>query len=450
MTGPDDQREDAVDELREADLLAHGELVPTGDRTPDGGPATAPIPVRCGRPLLYPVPVRDLPVYLRRRAEATGGSYVGALFAFDLDALPRGQRYTAACFEVTLADVRALAARLDGDGGALGLTYPAGDAGGALGPTYPTYPAGEAEPASATAAHVVAATRTRPGWLRRLASRAATPRAHVFGIHRHEFGWTYEDPRGELLVPRAHGMHALLELPAGTTRVAGTLDVRVRVAGGRERYSAGLRESVRFDETLSPGCPVDGAAVRLCMAADVSGYSRRSTAAAEQVQRDLVALLSLARRAAGVSDSDVTPQPQGDGQFTVLPVGIDEAVVISRLVRGLERHLRELNAGREPADRLRLRVALHRGLVKAAANGWVGVAAVAVHRILDSPPLREALAARPAVDFVLGLPDVLFQDVIAHATRPPLPADFAPVTVDLPAKDFVEHGWLYVGPGETG
>ncbi|MCX4473562.1 hypothetical protein OOK41_25195 [Micromonospora sp. NBC_01655] len=434
MTGVDARREDAVDELREADLLAHGELVPAGERAPDGGLAAAPIPVRCGRPLLYPVPVGDLPVYLRRRAEATGGSYVGALFAFDLDALPRGQRYTAAWFEVTLADLRALAARLDGDGGALGLTYLADDA----------------EPASATAAHVVAATRTRPGWLRRLASRAGTPRAHVFGIHRHEFGWAYEDPRGELLVPRAHGMHALLELPAGTTRVAGTLDVRVRVAGGRERYGAGLRESVRFDETLSPGCPVDGAAVRLCMAADVSGYSRRSTTAAEQVQRDLVALLSRVRRAAGVPDSDVAPQPQGDGQFTVLPVGIDEAVVISRLVRGLERHLRELNTGRAPADRLRLRVALHRGLVKAAANGWVGVAAVAVHRILDSPPLREALAARPAVDFVLGLPDVLFQDVIAHATQPPLPADFAPVTVDLPAKDFVEHGWLYVGPGAAG
>ncbi|WP_320064876.1 hypothetical protein [Micromonospora sp. RTGN7] len=434
MTGADDPREGAVDELREADLLADGELVPTGGRAPDGRSATAPIPVRCGRPLLYPVPVRDLPVYLRRRAEATGGSYVGVLFAFDLAALPRGQRYTAACFEVTLADVRALAARLDGDGGALGLTYPADDA----------------EPTSPTAAHVVAAAQGRPGWLRRLASRAATPRAHVFGIHRHEFGWTYEDPRGELLVPRVHGMHALLELPAGTTRVAGTLDVRVRVAGGRERYSAGLRESVRFDETLSPGCTVDGAAVRLCMAADVSGYSRRSTTAAEQVQRDLVALLSLARRAAGVSDSDVTPQPQGDGQFTVLPVGIDETVVISRLVRGLERHLRELNTGRAPADRLRLRVALHRGLVKAAANGWVGVAAVAVHRILDSPPLREALAARPAVDFVLGLPDVLFQDVIAHATQPPLPAEFAPVTVDLPAKDFVEHGWLYVGLGEAG
>lgn len=90
MTGAADQCEGAVDELREADLLAHGELVPTGDRAPDGESATVPIPVRCGRPLLYPVPVRDLPAYLRRRAEATGGSYVGALFAFDLDALPRG------------------------------------------------------------------------------------------------------------------------------------------------------------------------------------------------------------------------------------------------------------------------------------------------------------------------------------------------------------------------
>ncbi|MEH0844162.1 hypothetical protein V6U81_17380 [Micromonospora sp. CPCC 205711] len=425
--------EEATGLLGDADLLALGELVPAGGRGPGADGPTEPIGVRCGRPLLYPVPGEDLPVHLRRRAEATGGRYVGALFAFDLDTLPRRQRYTAARFEVTLADPAALAARLDGDGGTLGLSWPA-----AL-----------AEPASATAVHTVAAARARPGWLARLASRAGTPRAHVFGIHRHQFGWVYEDPRGDLLVPRVHGMHALLELPAGATRVAGTLDVRVRVTAGRDPYSAGLRESVTFDEALEAGGTVEGAAVRLCMAVDVTGYSRRSTAGTEQVQRDLVELLSRVRRGAGVPDSAVRPQPQGDGQFTVLPAGIDESVVISRLVAGLGRQLRALNAGRPTADRLRMRVALHRGLVKPAPNGWVGASAIAVHRILDSPPLRDALTARPAVDFVLGLPDVLFQDVIRHATEPPLPVDFAPVTVELPAKGFVEHGWLHIGPEET-
>ncbi len=432
MTGVVESGADGVEALRDADLLAHGELVPADDRSPEEDPTAAPIGLRCGRPLLYPVPTDDLPVHLRRRAETTGGRYVGALFAFDLDAPPGRRRYTAARFEVILADPRALAVRLDGDGGTLGLTFPAADA----------------EPASAAALHTVDAARSRPGWLRRLASRAGTPRAHGFGLHRHEFGWAYDDPRGDLLVPRTHGMHALLELPAGTTRLAGRLDVRVRVGAGRQGYGAGLRESVAFSEPLGRTAAVDGAAVRLCMAVDVVGYSRRRTPVTERIQRDLAELLSRVRRAAGVPDDAVDPQPQGDGQFTVLPVGIDESVMIPLLVGGLARHLRELNSGRPPNDRLRVRMALHRGLVKPAPLGWVGAAAIAVHRILDSPPLRDALAARPAVDFVLGLPDVLYQDVIAHLTQPPLPVDFVPVVVELPAKNFVEHGWLYLGPEE--
>ncbi|RAO31953.1 hypothetical protein ONO23_03713 [Micromonospora noduli] len=419
--------------LGDSDLLALGELVSTDGRGPGEERPTEPVRARCGRPLLYPVPGEDLPAHLRRRSEATGRRYVGALFAFDLDALPRRQRYSAARFEVILTDPAALAVRLDGDGGTLGLSWPAAFA----------------EPTSTTAVHAVAAARARPGWLARLATRAGAPRAHVFGIHRHEFGWVYEDPRGDLLVPRVHGMHALLELPPGVGRVAGALDVRVRVTGGRDPYSAGLRESVTFDEAFEAGGAVEGAAVRLCMAVDVTGYSRRSTAAAEQVQRDLVALLSQVRQGAGVPESAVRPQPQGDGQFTVLPAGIDESVVISRLVTGLGQQLRVLNAGRPAAERLRVRVALHRGLVKPASNGWVGVAAIAVHRILDSSPLRDALTARPAVDFVLGVPDVLFQDVIRHATEPPLPADFAPIIVELPAKGFVEHSWLHIGPEES-
>jgi hypothetical protein len=438
MMDTDTVHADVDDGLSLTDLLAYGDLLPADGRAPDSTSVDRPrIGVRCGRPLIYPVPAADLPTHLRRRAEITGGRYVGALFAFDLDPLPDRQRYTAARFEVTLADRLSLAVQLHGDGGALGLTYDG------EGP----------EPASATAAHTVAAASARSGWLRRLASRPGTARAWSSGIQSHEFSWVYDDPRGELLVPRAYCTHALLELPAGATKVSGMLGVRVETAdgrgrGGAGRHVAGLRESVAFAEPLTPADTVDGAAVRMCMAADVSGYSGRSNADSERIQADLVKLLSRVRRAGGIDDSAVTPQPQGDGQFTVLPVGIDESVVIPRMVQDLGRALGELNGSTAASDRLRLRVALHRGLVKAAPNGWVGSASIAVHRILDSPPLRATLRERPAADFVLGLPDVLYQDVIRHTAEPPLPAEFRPITIDLPAKNFVEHGWLHVGPEE--
>jgi hypothetical protein len=180
------------------------------------------------------------------------------------------------------------------------------------------------------------------------------------------------------------------------------------------------------------------------MAADVVAYSSRGPAEAERVQHDLVRILADGRAAAGIGAADVAPQPQGDGQFTVLPVGLDEAAAIPRLLRGIATALAARNAA-GPGDRMRLRVALHRGLVKEADNGWVGRAAIAVHRILDSPPLRAALAENPGADYVLGVPDMLFADVLSTADDPP-PAGFRPITVDLPHKGFLEQAWLYV-PG---
>jgi hypothetical protein len=167
---------------------------------------------------------------------------------------------------------------------------------------------------------------------------------------------------------------------------------------------------------------------------------------AERTQRRLVDVLARARRHAGVDEGAVRPQAQGDGQFTVLPVGIDESVVIPRLLAALGAGLAERDRDVPEQERMRLRVALHRGLVKEADNGWVGSAAIAVHRILDSPPLRLAIAANPAADYVLGVPDFLFRDVIAPSDGELRPEQFTEDTADLPSKHFTEVIWIYIEP----
>jgi hypothetical protein len=196
--------------------------------------------------------------------------------------------------------------------------------------------------------------------------------------------------------------------------------------------------------------PVDGTAaagpaqVRLCLAADVEGYSRQHNPTAEATQRRLVEVLAHARGHAGLDETQVHLQPQGDEEFAILPPGIDESHVISRFVQGLTGALGEVNRDLNATARVRLRVALHRGLMKPGASGWVGVAPVAVHRILNSGPVRAALREHTAADFVLAVPDVLFQDVLVHSYQG-LPADgFRPVTITLPDHHFVEHAWLYL------
>ncbi len=400
-------------------------LAVRGLESPDGRGAPGPAAgyaglVRCGRPLAYPVPAEDLPPLLRRRAERSADRYAGVIFAFDLDVLPTGERYTGARLDVTLADPGARVVQLAADGDEFGLV--------------------QGEAASAAALRTVSATRSRPGLLRRLGRRAGTPRAWTTGLQSGSFGWVYDDPRGTVLLPRTYGMHALVEMPSGATDLAGVLTVQAETA---DRTL--MTPAVEFREPFTEAAVPSGAAVRMCLAADVVGYSRRRNAETEELQRDLVRVLSEARRAAGIAESAVRPQPQGDGQFTVLPVGIDEAAVIPTMIATLRAALLDRDRGRAAAERMRLRVALHRGLVKETANGWVGAAAIAVHRLLDSPPLRAAIKENPEAPYVLGLPDVLYQDVIAHAVEPPLASDFRPMTVELPEKDFVEHGWLTVG-----
>jgi hypothetical protein len=418
------------DDLTSDEVIAHRVLGPGDGRgvpPPADGMRGG---VRCGRPLLYPVPPDDLPGPLRSRAGMGHSRYVGAVFAFDLDVLPAGRHYTGARFEVTLSGDGTRAVQLAVDGDDLGLVQDE-----------------EAtRPASAVAARTVAAAGSRPGLLRRLAGRRGVPRAWTTGALMPTFGWVYDDPRGRLVLPRTYGMHALLEVPVDAAQVLGTLSVQVETAGPGGLQEGALSDAVPFAEPVTPGPLSGSAAVRLCMAADVTGYSRRGNAETEVLQRDLVEVLGRARRAAGISDAEVSPQPQGDGQFTVLPAGIDESAAIPALFGELGERLAERNRGR-PADQgMRLRVALHRGLVKQGANGWIGDAAIAVHRILDSDPLREAVRRHPSASYVLGVPDVLFRDVIVHAVQPPPAADFEEMTVDLPAKDFIERGWLYVAP----
>ncbi|MDR7279122.1 hypothetical protein [Catenuloplanes atrovinosus] len=394
---------------------------PSG-RDPGNGAGARLSRVRCGRPLIYPVPVGDLPAHLRRRAAATGTRYAGMLLAFDLEEPPGRSRITMARFSVAMSDSRVVAVDVHADGDALGLFWE---------------DRRQVAPSSDFASRTVEAARDRRGWLDRLMRRRGAPRVFASGLLAPHFGWTYHAGRGERLASRSYGMHALLEIPPDLAEVSGTLDVQIRTDAG---FDGVLGDAVPFAErTGAP--PMNGRrTVRLCMAADVVGYSARRTDQTRRVQRELVDVLRGARETAGIAESEVEPQPQGDGQFTVLPLGIDEAVVIPRLVGGLARGLRTV-----PSERIRVRVALHRGLVEPGANGWVGVAPIAVHRILDSRPLHDAIRDHPAADFVLGVPDVLYRDVIAHSAEPPGAGDFSPAVVDLPDKDFLEHCWVHVG-----
>jgi hypothetical protein len=184
--------------------------------------------------------------------------------------------------------------------------------------------------------------------------------------------------------------------------------------------------------------------VRLCLAADVEKFSRLPTPTAARTQGRLIEVLACARSHAGIDEAAVELQHSGDGQFAVLPPGLDESVVLPNLIHGLEIALLDVNTDLNERARLRLRVALHRGHVSPGLAGWIGDSAIAVHRLLDAHALRQALRDNTAADFALIVPHLLYRDVIEHRYGHLHPEAFSQVTVDLPEKGFTERAWIYL------
>ncbi|MEU5260485.1 hypothetical protein [Amycolatopsis sp. NPDC021455] len=273
-------------------------------------------------------------------------------------------------------------------------------------------------------------------------------------------GWLLGDPLGHEPIEPAGEARAVLCAPADLTAVTGflRLDGTVLAGRGRPRRSHGGCPPVRFavgppegwsrtaSPPVSPPRPVSPRppAVRLCVAVDTESYSRFSTGEAARTQQRLVAVLARARRQAGLREPDVDLQESGDGQFAILPAGVDESDVIPRLVSAIRAELAVTNADLNAHARLRLRVALHRGHVAAGVNGWLGGATIAVHRLLDSAPVRAALAREPDADFALIVSDVLYTDIIADGYGSLDAAEFAPADVVIPQKNFAERAWVYV------
>jgi hypothetical protein len=274
---------------------------------------------------------------------------------------------------------------------------------------------------------------------------------HVYAeeAQQHGFGWFFGDFGQQSQLGSTYVMRAVVETPADLATVTGTARVDASIACGRLRprvEHATLREPIAL--ALRPGGLRPAPAVRLCFAADIERFSRFRAPEAVLAQERFVQVMAQARGHAGIDVGQLGLQRSGDGQAAVFPPAVDESRVIPLLVEGLARALGQANADRAEPDRIRLRVALHRGHISWGANGWIGNSPIAVQRLLDSPGARQALADHPSADFVLIVSDVVYRDVIAHGHGNLSSRTFRPVRVDMPAKNFTEPAWIYV-PGAT-
>ncbi|MFE2020686.1 hypothetical protein ACFW9O_21860 [Streptomyces sp. NPDC059499] len=178
----------------------------------------------------------------------------------------------------------------------------------------------------------------------------------------------------------------------------------------------------------------------LLLALDAQGYGSKEDWLQRSIQKAILEHLEGAAEDAGLSTGRWEIQKGGDGLLAVLPPDTPEEKVLDPLVRSFARRLREHNRERNAESALRMRAALHVGPATPAANGYSGDGPVRVGRLLDSPPLRRALAATSG-SLAVAVSEPLYRDVIVAAGCTQWTAeDFRQVAVHV--KETREPAWL--------
>jgi hypothetical protein len=187
---------------------------------------------------------------------------------------------------------------------------------------------------------------------------------------------------------------------------------------------------------------------RLLVAADMESYSKRNNVLQHRAQQAFRQVMDDATADVQLDRVKWQIQQGGDGELAILPPEVSERAVASRLAPVADRLLREHNQGLAPEARIRLRLAVHQGLVHLdGANGFPSEAVVHVCRLVDSPQVKQALRDFPDADVVLVVSDPLYREVIEHY-RDLRPDRFAEIRAEIPDKGFSAPAWIYV-PGEN-
>jgi len=209
------------------------------------------------------------------------------------------------------------------------------------------------------------------------------------------------------------------------------------------RTASGTRNSSDAGPPRSRGRPAaDRTEIRMGFTVDVVNYSSRSQRGKSDAQNRVADIVGQALRDIGLHISDTDHQGTGDGLNAFLPADVELDRALPQLVRSMVDRLAQDN--RRYLDRIRLRMAAAAGPFRPAALGYADSTIIEFCRLVDSPPLREAMDRHPDVDLAVLLSDVLHRFTIRDGESGLDPTDFTPIQVTV--KTFHDNAWLWVPP----
>ncbi|MDL4814577.1 effector-associated domain 2-containing protein [Actinomadura opuntiae] len=146
---------------------------------------------------------------------------------------------------------------------------------------------------------------------------------------------------------------------------------------------------------------------------------------------------------AGVRLDDCYHEDRGDGVMVVLPPDVRIELLLTTVVERLRAEVRQHNRASSEAALMRLRVAVNVGQAESDEHGVVSTALTHAFRLLDAPPLKEAVAAAETGIAVI-VSERVYEDVVSHGRGLVDPDDYYRVGVRV--KETVGDAWIMV-PG---
>ncbi|GAB2986801.1 hypothetical protein [Saccharothrix stipae] len=144
---------------------------------------------------------------------------------------------------------------------------------------------------------------------------------------------------------------------------------------------------------------------------------------------DVRQVVADALRTAGVPWDACRREDRGSGLFVLVPPEFDRAPLVEALPDALVRALRAHDGAGRIGQRSRLRVAVHAGEAGSDGPGVTSTSLAAAFRLLDAPPVRQALADSPG-HIALIVSAQVFDEVVRHSAVL-APSTFRPVPVEV-------------------
>ncbi|WP_433265701.1 hypothetical protein ACQPWR_00890 [Micromonospora vinacea] len=181
---------------------------------------------------------------------------------------------------------------------------------------------------------------------------------------------------------------------------------------------------------------------RPLLSVDARGYSLGDGRRQVAYQQGLVDLMTMSAEAAGLRRSEWDCQKAGDGELAILPPDEPENVLIDDFCRILAENLADYNEDRIDGARLRLRLAIHNGVVEPAANGYAGAGVIVVSRLVSADVARRLQDALPQAGLVVILSNRVFLDTVVQGHTAIRASRFRKVSVKV--KEYGDDAWLHV------